>query len=103
MVCVYCGNDTQVTNSRLQKRNNAVWRRRTCKECSATITTLERIDLETAVMVVDESVHTPFSRDKLFISIYNSCKHRKSAQADASGLTDTIISRLYPHISDASI
>lgn len=103
MVCVYCGNDTNVVNSRLQKRNNTVWRRRVCKECQATVTTLEKIDLETAVIVIDKTVHTPFSRDKLFISIFDSCKHRTTAQKDATALTDTIISSLYPLISDASI
>lgn len=36
----------------------------------------------------------PFLRDKLFISIYESCKHRPSATEDASALTDTIISKV---------
>ena len=30
-------------------------------------------------------------REKLFISIYESCRHRPTAIADAIGLTDTII------------
>lgn len=36
----------------------------------------------------------PFSRDKLFLSIYESCKHRKEAINDASALTLTIVGRL---------
>ncbi len=103
MVCVYCGNKTQVSNSRLQKRGNNVWRRRTCTDCQATFTTLEKIDLDSAIVIVDKTVHTPFSRDKLFVSIMNSCKHRKTAIGDASGLTDTIISLLYPLITNASL
>ena len=36
----------------------------------------------------------PFSRDKLLISIYDSCKHRSGALHDALGLTQTIIGDL---------
>ncbi|HSX23639.1 MAG TPA: hypothetical protein VLE74_00900 [Candidatus Saccharimonadales bacterium] len=55
-------------------------------------------------MSVKQGKHLePFSRDKLFLSIHDSLKHRKTAQSDATGLTDTIISRLYPHITDGSV
>lgn len=45
----------------------------------------------------------PFQRDKLFMSIYDSLKHRKTALSDASGLTDTVISQLYPLMKDAVV
>lgn len=45
----------------------------------------------------------PFLRDKLLISIYESLKHRKSALADATALTSTIISLLYSHAESAAI
>ena len=32
-------------------------------------------------------------REKLFISIYESCRHRPTAISDAIGLTDTIINQ----------
>ena len=103
MVCIYCGHATSVSNSRQQKRSNATWRRRTCKHCLAVFTTIETIDLSTAILVTDSKLHTPFSRDKLFVSIYDSCKHRKDAQTSASMLTDTIIKQVYPLVKDASI
>jgi transcriptional repressor NrdR len=103
MVCVYCNSETNVTNSRPQKRSNAVWRRRQCQQCLATVTTVEKIDLETAIIVTHDTAQEPFSRDKLFISIYESCKHRKDAQVSATMLTDTIIRQLYPLVQDASI
>lgn len=103
MVCIYCGSKTSVSNSRMQKRRNTVWRRRTCDECSATVTTIESIDLENAVIITSGRHHEPFSRDKLFISIYESCKHRNDAQISATALTDTIITMLHPLIRDASI
>jgi transcriptional regulator NrdR family protein len=36
----------------------------------------------------------PFQRDKLFISIYESCKHRPTAVRDAGNLTQQIITKL---------
>ena len=103
MVCIYCGNATHVTNSRLQRKQNAVWRRRTCDACSATVTTTEKLELGSAIIVTKGKRHEAFSRDKLFISILDSLKHRKTAIADASALTDTVITRLYPLITDASL
>lgn len=103
MVCIYCGGNTQVGNSRLQKKQNSVWRRRTCDECSATVTTLEKVDLSSAIIVTRGSHHEPFSRDKLMITIHDSCKHRKSALKDAIALTDTVITHLYPLITEASV
>lgn len=103
MVCIYCGSATSVINSRHQLRSNTIWRRRTCKECGATVTTTECMDLATAILVVHNLAHEPFSRDRLFVSIYESCKHRKDAQNSATILTDTVIRALYPHIYDALI
>jgi hypothetical protein len=36
----------------------------------------------------------PFSRDQLFVSIYESCKHRSSAASDATALTLVVIGDL---------
>lgn len=103
MVCIYCSNDTRVVNSRPQKRLNRVWRRRTCTTCGTTFTSSEAIDLSGSITVRDMKHLEPFQRDKLFMSIYDSLKHRKTALSDASGLTDTVISRLYPLMKDAIV
>ena len=101
MVCIYCGNETRVINSRPQKRLNRVWRRRTCMTCGTTFTSTEAIDLSGSITVRDLKRLEPFQRDKLFMSIYDSLKHRKTALTDATGLTDTIISSLHPLMKDA--
>lgn len=44
-----------------------------------------------------------FQRDKLFVSVYDSLKHRKTAQTDATELTDTILGELNPLMTDATI
>jgi|SRR5688572_32409193 len=105
MVCIYCGSETRVVNSRKQRRSNNIWRRRVCTKCSAVFTTHEETDLS-AVLVVqskDRRHNQKFLRDKLFLSVYESCKHRPSALIDAAELTDTIINALAKENSGAII
>lgn len=45
----------------------------------------------------------PFLRDKLFISIYDSLKHKKTALSDATALTDTITSKLLKRVNNGTI
>lgn len=45
----------------------------------------------------------PFSRDLLYLSIYDACKHRSNAASDATALTDTTLSRLTPIARDGVI
>jgi transcriptional repressor NrdR len=95
MVCLYCGNKTQVINSRPQKAANRVWRRRQCVGCGSIITTEEAARYESALMVRHaKKTLEPFLRDKLLISLHKSLAHRKTAQRDASELVDTVIGQL---------
>lgn len=103
MVCIYCSGPTQVTNSRLQKRSNQVWRRRQCRECQAVFTTIESVDTSQALSVQSANGLTPFSREILLLSVYDSLRHRKTAVSDATALTGTIIGKLRPHIQDGAI
>ncbi|MEO8862956.1 MAG: hypothetical protein ABI354_01395 [Candidatus Saccharimonadales bacterium] len=50
------------------------------------------------IVVAKGKAIEPFSRDNLFLSLYDCLKHRKAAQQDATSLTDTIIGKLYSHI-----
>ena len=95
MVCVYCKQKTKVVNSRHFKKTNTTWRRRTCKNCQAIFSTKEWVDLASSLRVSSSSGElTEFLRDKLFVSVYLSLLHRKTALTDAMGLTDTIISKV---------
>jgi len=104
MICIYCGGKTRVANSRLQKRSNQTWRRRNCKACQGVFTTVEATDLLSSLLYEKGKTHIqPFSRDKLFISIYEACKHRKDAADAATALTTTIIGKLLPQIKNAAL
>lgn len=103
MVCIYCGHDTKVINSRHQKRANNIWRRRKCLNCGAITTTIEKNDLSGALSVRRQNSIRPFSRDVLFLSVHDSLRHRKAATDDAGALYDTILSQLAPHIDQGVI
>jgi transcriptional regulator NrdR family protein len=98
MVCIYCGSPTSVNNSRLQRHNNHVWRRRSCTGCKSVFTTIERPDLSGSFVVGTSGAQKgqlkPFNRDKLFLAIYECCKHRPDALEEASSLTQTVINQL---------
>ena len=101
MVCIHCGSETHVINSRPQKRLNQVWRRRRCNTCQAVFTTEETTQFQAvwALRGLKNGV-VPFSRDKLLLSVYKICEHRKTALEDARGLTDTIINKLRDRVVD---
>lgn len=104
MVCIYCTGKTKVANSRASKRTPGTWRRRQCLDCQAIFTSRENADLSQthAVQYADSSLQ-PFSRENLFISVYESCKYRKTALEDATALTDTIIMALLSGSRDGTI
>jgi transcriptional regulator NrdR family protein len=102
MVCIHCGQKTGIINSRLQKRSNQTWRRRKCMSCRAVFTTVETADYTASWLVQDKSI-VPFSRDTLFLSLYEASKHRSHAVSDASALTDTVIRRLQPLVKDGTL
>lgn len=92
-----------MVNSRPQRRNNHVWRRRLCISCGAVFSTEEGAQLGLAWQVRSGRRLRPFSRDKLLLSLYRSCEHRQTALEDAQGLSETIIRKLQPHMADGVI
>ncbi|HEX9153457.1 MAG TPA: hypothetical protein VF809_01415 [Candidatus Saccharimonadales bacterium] len=91
-----------VTNSRLQRRANQVWRRRQCKTCRNNFTTHETVELSSSIAVrYGPKDLKSFVRDKLLISVFESCKHRPNAIEDASALTQTIIGILRGYLQDS--
>ncbi len=99
--CVQCDNKTKVVNSRPQKRNNQVWRRRQCLKCGAIFTTEETVQYSTAWTVKTKTGgYQPFTPDKLLLSLYRSCEHRTNTRlTDATGLRDTVIEKLRSRVA----
>jgi transcriptional regulator NrdR family protein len=109
MVCLYCSQELSVSNSRPQKSRNQVWRRRPCKACGAVFTSIESIDLSKALIVTKPAADgeaptlSAFERDKLFISLYESLRHRPAAASDARGLCDTVIAHIIKNAEHGAI
>ena len=94
MKCVYCGSETAVINSRKQKRNNQVWRRRQCKACGAIFTSHEALDLSSALMVASSGSTKPFLTDMLFTEVLLALQDRKDCYKAAREVTSTVIGQL---------
>ena len=94
MVCIYCGAETKVSNSRLQKRNNQVWRRRECLKCKAIFTTHEGIDMSSTLLVDKAGQAEPFLSDLLFSEVLLALKHRKDRYTAAREVTSTVVAEL---------
>jgi transcriptional repressor NrdR len=103
MVCLYCQGNLAVSNSRPQKSRNQTWRRRPCKACGAVFTSIEALDLSQALVVHKSGQLQPFDRDRLFISLYESLRHRPTAASDARGLADTVIAHIIKVAHNGSI
>ncbi|HVO86377.1 MAG TPA: hypothetical protein VMT23_01430 [Candidatus Binatia bacterium] len=94
MVCLYCGSETQVINSRRQKRNNQVWRRRRCQECSALFTTHEAADLTGVIRVRSNGTLRPYDNNILFTEVLLSLQDRKKCYEEAREITNTVTQKL---------
>lgn len=95
MICVYCGGETKVNNSRLQKRNNQIWRRRQCLSCFYIFTTHEIADLSDLFIVLSPSgAPKPFSADILFTDLLLALQDRKDCYSASREVTATVIGKL---------
>lgn len=104
MVCIYCDNNTKVTNSRPLKGDNIVWRRRKCLNCSAIFSTKESINLEQALRVSKKNgAIEPFYRDKVFLGIFKAVDHLDNSANIATALTNTVLRHIHKHKTSAVI
>jgi len=94
MVCIYCGGETKVINSRLQKRNNQVWRRRQCHRCQSVFTTHEQIELQSALSVSKNGITEPFIPGLLLNELVSALSHRKDVYTASEELLGAIVRKL---------
>ena len=98
MVCILCDSKTKTSNSRFMRSFRHTWRRHTCTRCSAVFTTRETVDMAQSYRVEDSDGQLAvFSRDKLYLSVYEALKHRDDAIASSTMLVETIIATIQKH------
>lgn len=83
-----------MTNSRLQKRNNQVWRRRECLVCHAVFTSHEVYELESALSVERNGQISPFLPDLLLKELMTALQDRKDAYTASREVLGTIVAKL---------
>lgn len=94
MICIYCGGKTKVTNSRLQRRNNQVWRRRQCLACQSVFTTHETVEYESALSVEQSGQISPFLPDLLLKDLMMAMQHRKDVYTASREVLGTIVRKM---------
>jgi transcriptional regulator NrdR family protein len=72
--------------------------------CGALFTTEEQADYGALWRVRQTKGRLePFSRDKLFLSLYEAVRHRPAALKDAAALAVTVINKLGDQVSDGVV
>ena len=74
MKCIFCSNDTKVTDKR--ESPDGTRRRRECLKCKKRFTTYERPDKKKIIIVKKDKRREPFSSEKLKSGITRACEKR---------------------------
>jgi len=91
MYCSRCkSKDTSVVDSRVTEDGRAVRRRRECPKCKHRLTTFERQELNSLIVVKRDGTRELYSRDKLERSIWLPCTKRPVTQRQV----ETLLSKL---------
>lgn len=81
MKCPFCENEeTIVKDSRICDDGEGIKRRRSCLNCDARFTTIEKILKKEIFVIKKDGKRNLFDRDKLYKSIFNSSRKRLSPQ-----------------------
>ena len=94
MVCPYCSQSTQVTNSRRRKPGFSIWRRRYCQRCQQAFTTLEQPVVETIIVLkTADGQLEPLKQQNLYVTIFLALGGLKTAADEAYYLTETCLNK----------
>jgi transcriptional repressor NrdR len=74
MRCIFCGEETKVTDKR--DSDGETRRRRECLKCKKRFTTYERVEDLNLIVIKKDKSRQPFSREKLKYGILKACEKR---------------------------
>jgi transcriptional repressor NrdR len=96
MKCPLCrSTNTEVFNTRSTKYGSQIWRRRRCNQCERSFTTYEAPDLGfVRIHSTNNAKAQPYSRAKLFMSIYHAFADTAAPAATIDAVTDTVEAKL---------
>ena len=88
MPCPYCGEDSQVIDSR--ETSNSVRRRRECLDCGSRFTTYERIEAPALYIIKKDQRLEKFNREKLVSGLCKALEKRPLPAGAIEKLADEI-------------
>ncbi len=92
MKCIYCGNQTKVTDKR--ESPDGVRRRRECLKCKKRFTCYEKAEKKDIKIVKKDGRRESFSKDKLKTGIMKSCEKRPIPIKEIDEIVDDIEEKL---------
>lgn len=94
MICPFCYNNTKIYNSRSTQNGTQTWRRHRCTDCMKSFTTREKIDWTGRVQIQSNDGVTPYSRDRLLLSIARAAAELDLPAGAITDLTDSVEAEL---------
>lgn len=95
MKCPYCGHlENRVVDSRLNKEQTIIRRRRACDSCSQRFTTYERLELMTPMLIKKDGRREAWDRDKVVSGLKKACQKRPVSMAEIDDFVDDLERRL---------
>lgn len=91
MRCPYCGEQSdKVTDSRPNRDNSAIRRRRMCLVCEKRFTTYEYIEDFPVLVIKRDGRKEEFNREKIMQGLFTACRKRKIELEKLERIADTI-------------
>src|SRR5664279_2442499 len=95
MKCPYCRSaETEVYNSCSAMSPEQIWRRRRCMSCQRSFTTYEAADLGFLRVTTPSGATRPYSRSKLFSSLYAAFDRLPGQNDTIDAVTDTVEAKI---------
>ena len=96
MKCPFCGfSESKVIDSRPTEDGNAIRRRRECLKCQKRVTTYEKLETISLVVIKQDNSRQAYDREKIMRGLIRACEKRPVTYAQMEAIADDIESELY--------
>jgi transcriptional repressor NrdR len=91
MKCPYCGHlENKVVDSRLNKENTIIRRRRSCEACEQRFTTYERLEVMMPMLIKKDGRREAYDRYKVVAGLKKACEKRPVSMAEIDEFVDSL-------------
>ncbi|MGW8161331.1 MAG: transcriptional regulator NrdR [Desulfobulbales bacterium] len=91
MKCPYCGHlENKVVDSRLNKENTIIRRRRSCEACQQRFTTYERLEVMMPMLIKKDGRREAYDRYKVVAGMKKACEKRPVSMTQIDEFVDSL-------------